>query len=160
VSGAALRAGALASAMAAVLVRARDVAGFACGLVTALPGRPAGVFFARVAGAAPDGELAAVVFGWAAGAAPVGRVPPAASPEAAAAGPPLSVVAGRVSDSLASAPSRVRSAEALAALGRLAARVWLSVPAGCLLAARLGAGSVPCPAELSPGIPFSDVTAP
>jgi hypothetical protein len=129
--------------MAAVLVRARDVAGFACGLATALPGRPAGVFFA-----------------WVVGAAPVGRVPPAASPEAAAAGPPLSVAAGRVSDSLASAPSRVRSAEALAALGRLAARVWLSVPAGCLLAARLGAGSVPCPAELSPGIPFSDVTAP
>jgi hypothetical protein len=156
VSRAALGAGALASAMAAVLVRGRDVAGFACGLATALPGRPAGVFFARAAGAAPDGEVA-VVFGWAAGAAPVGRVPPAASPEA---GPPLSVVAGRVSDPLASAPSRVRSAEALAALGRLAARVWLSVPAGCLLAARLGAGSVPCPAELSPGIPFSDVTAP
>jgi len=42
----------------------------------------------------------------------------------------------------------------------LTALVWLSVPADCVLAARLGAGSVPCPAELSPGIPFSEVTAP
>ena len=159
-SGGALGAGALASAVAAVWFRARDVAGFAWGLAAALPGRPAGGFFARVPGAAPDREVAAVVFGWAAGAVPVGRVPAPASSEAAAAWPLLSVAAGRVSDSVASALSRVRSAEALAALDRSAARVWLSVSAGCLLAARLGAGSVPCPAELSPGIPFSEVTAP
>lgn len=147
--------------MAAVLARARGVAGFASALAAALPGRPAGGFFARVPGVAPDREAAGVGFGRAAGAAPAGRGSAAASPEAVAAGPPLSVAAGRVSGPMARAPPRSHSAEAgLAARGRPAARVWLSVPAGCLLAARLGAGSVPWPAELSPGIPFSDVTAP
>jgi hypothetical protein len=147
--------------VAAVLVRARDVGGFARGLAAVFPGRAAGVFLARGLAAAPDREVGAVVFGRAAGPAPVGRVPAAVSPEAVAAGPELSVAAGRVSDSVASALPRSRSAEAaLAALDRLAARVWLSVPADCLLAARLGAGSVPCPAELSPGIPCSEVTAP
>jgi hypothetical protein len=152
--------GVLASAVAAVLVRARGVAGFAWGSAAALPGRGEGGFFARVPGVAPDREVAGVVFGPAAAPASVGRVPAAASPEAVAAGPVLSVGAGLVSDPVASALPRSRSAEASAALDRLAARVWLSVPAGCLLAARLGAGSVPCPAELSPGIPFSEVTAP
>jgi len=140
------------------LVWARGVASV---LAAALPGRSAGGFFARVPGVAPDRELADVGFGRAADPAPTGRVAAAASPEAVAGGPLLSVAADRVSDPVASALSRVRSAGAgLAARGRPAARVWLSVPAGCLLAARLGAGSVPWPAELSPGIPFSDVTAP
>jgi hypothetical protein len=147
-----------AAGSAAVCDVALAVSGVAS--AAAAPG-PAGGFFARAPGVASDREAAAVVFGRAAGPAPVDRVPAAASPEAVAAGPLLSVAAGRVSDSVAGTLPRSRSAEAaLAAGGRLAALVWLSVPADCLLAARLGAGSVPCPAGLSPGIPFSEVTAP
>jgi hypothetical protein len=149
----------LESAVAAVLVLARDVAGFARVLAGLLPDRAAGVFAPELGGA-PDRELAAVVVD----RAPVpdrGLAFAAGNPEAVAAGPVPSAAADRVSAPVASPLPWSRSAEAaLAARGRPAAFVWLSVPADCLLAARLGAGSVPCPAELSPGIPFSEVTAP
>ena len=52
------------------------------------------------------------------------------------------------------------AAAGLAARARLPVRASLTVPAGCLLAARRGAGPDPPPADLSPGIPFSEVTAP
>jgi len=146
---------------AAVLARVRDVAVFARGLAAVSSDRAAGVFFALVPGVVPDPEPAAVAFDRAPGPEPVGRVPVAVNPEAAAPAPVPSVADGRESGPVASALPWSRSAEAgLAARGRLAARVWLSVPAGCLLAARLGAGPVPLPVEPSPGVPFSEVTAP
>ena len=154
-------AAALASAVAAGVALARDVAALARVLDAVLPGRAVGVFFALVLAVVPDREVAAVGFGLAPGPDPVGRVPAAGSPEELAGSPVPSAALSRAADSVASMLPWSRSAEAaLAALGRLAALVWLSGPADCLLAARLGAGSVPCPAELSPGIPFSEVTAP
>jgi hypothetical protein len=159
-SGAALGAAALASALAAVLARARDVAVFAWALAV-LPGRAAGVVFARPLAVVPGWEVAAVVFDRSPGPDPAGRAPAAGNPEAAAAGPAASAAVGRAADSVASVLPWSRSAEAaLAARGRSAARGWLSVPAGCLLAACLGAGPVPLPVEPSPGVPFSEVTAP
>jgi hypothetical protein len=159
-SGAALGAAALASALAAVLVLARDVAVFAWALAV-LPGRAAGVVFARPLAVVLGWEIAAVVFDRSPGPDPAGRSPAAGNPEAPAAGPAASAAAARAADSVASALPWSRSAEAaLAARGRSAARGWLSVPAGCLLAARLGAGPVPLPVEPSPGVPFSEVTAP
>jgi hypothetical protein len=153
-------AAALGSAVAAVLVLARDVSGFARVLPGLLPDCAAGVFFAFELAVVPDRELAAVVFDRAPDPDP-GLVPAAGNPEAAAAGAEPPAVVGWVAASVASALPWSRSAAAAsAARGRLAALVWLSVPADCLLAARLWAGSVPCPAELSPRIPFSEVTAP
>jgi hypothetical protein len=160
VSGSVLGA-ALAPAGGAVLARVRDVAVFARGLAAVVPDRAAGVFFALVPGVVPDREPAAVVFDRAPDPDPVGRVPAAVNPEAPAPALVPSVADGRDSGPAASALPWSCSAEAaLAARGRLAARVWLSVPAGCLLVARLGAGPVPLPVEPSPGVPFSEVTAP
>ena len=140
-----------------------------------LPGRaavvlpdPAGVVFGRVlavflvredAAVVSDPEDAAVVFAREPGPDAVDRVLAAGKSDGAGPVPPTA--GGRASDPVASGLAWSWSAEAaLADRGRLAARGWLSVPAGCLLAARLGAGPVPCPVELSPGIPFSEVTAP
>jgi hypothetical protein len=106
-----------------------------------------------------DREDAAVVFDREPGPDAVDRVLAAGKPDGAWPVPPAA--GGRASDPVASPLAWSWSAEAaLADRGGLAARGWLSVPAGCLLAARLGAGPVPCPGELSPGIPFSEVTAP
>jgi hypothetical protein len=71
------------------------------------------------------------------------------------AGPEFSADAAGASDPAARAPSWPRSGEAA-----LAPRVRLLAPAGCLAAPRRGAGPVPLAAELSAGIPFSEVTAP
>ena len=132
-----------------------------------LPDR-AGVVFDRVlavflvredAAVVSDPEDAAVVFDREPGPDAVDRVLVAGKSDGAGPVPPAG--GGRASDPVASGLAWSWSAEAaLADRGRLAARGWLSVPAGCLLAARLGAGPVPCPVELSPGIPFSEVTAP
>ncbi|HET7244902.1 MAG TPA: hypothetical protein VFJ07_08700 [Streptosporangiaceae bacterium] len=144
-----------------LLVRARDVAGFARVLDAVLPDRALGVFFALVLAVVPDRDVAAAGFDRVPGPDPVARVPAAGDPEAVAAWPVPSAAAGRASGSVASAlPGSRSAAAAFVARGRLAARAWLRVPAGCLLEVRLGAGSVPCPGELSPGIPFSEVTAP
>jgi hypothetical protein len=127
----------------------------------------AGVVFDRVLAACLDREDAAVVFDWEDAAVgfdrepgpdAVDRVLAAGKPDGAWPVPPAT--GGRASDPVASAPWSWSAEAASADRGRLAARGWLSVPAGCLLAARLGAGPVPCPEELSPGIPFSEVTAP
>jgi hypothetical protein len=146
--------------------RARDVAVFARGLAAAFPGRAgvvlpdrAGVVFDRVLAVFFDCEDAAVVFDREPGPDAVGRVLAVGRPDGA--GPVPSAVGGRASDPVAGALAWSWSAEAaLADRGWLAARGWLSMLAGGLLAARLGAGPVPCPVELSPWIPFSEVTAP
>jgi len=164
VSGAVPGAGAPSSALAAGLARARDAAGFAR-LLPALfpapfPDRAAGAGFDRVLAVAPDREVAAAVFGRAPVPDPVGRVS-AGTPDAVAAAPVPSAPAGQASGSVATALPWSGSVEAaLAARGRLAAPALLSAPAGCFLAARLGAGPVPLPGEPSPGVPFSEVTAP
>jgi hypothetical protein len=150
---------ALPSPLAADLARAREVAVFDRALAVVLPGRAPGDGFARALAVVPDREAAAG-FARAPGAGPVGRFPAAGNPEAAVAvsGP---AVTGRAGGPMASVLPWSRSAEAaLAARGRLAARAWLSVPAGCFSAPRLGAGPVPRPVEPSPGVPFSEVTAP
>jgi len=153
-------------ALGAVFARARDVAVFARGLAAAFPRRAdvvlsdrAGVVLPDRAGVVFDREDAAVVFDREPGPDAVDRVLAAGKPDGAWPVPPAA--GGRASDPVASALAWSWSAEAaLADRGGLVARGWLSVPAGCLLAARLGAGPVPCPGELSPGIPFSEVTAP
>lgn len=165
---AAVGAVALASAgLAAGLVRGRDVAGFPGVLAAALPDRAAGAVFARVLAVFLDLEDAAVLFGRAPGAGAVDREPCPDATEAFVSGIPdgavplPSVAGGRAFDPAASPLAWSWSAWAASAdRGRPGARAWLSVPAGCLLAARLGAGPVPSPAELSPGIPFTEVTAP
>jgi hypothetical protein len=158
--GASVSDGAAGLASAVALVRARDVAGFARVLDAVLPGRAVGVFFALVLAAAADREVAPVGFDRLPGPGLVGRAPAAGNPESLAVWPGPSASAARASDSVASVLPGSRSAvAALAARGRLAACAWPRVPAG-RLEVRLGAGSVPCPAELSPGIPFSEVTAP
>ena len=123
--------------------------------------RPGGVVFDRVlavflvredAAVVSDPEDAAVVFDREPGPDAVDRVLAAGKsdgagpvPPTAGAAPPIRWQAGW--------PGHGSAEAALADRGRLAARGWLSVPAGCLLAARLGAGPVPCPVELSPGDP-------
>jgi hypothetical protein len=168
-SVAAVAAAALASAgLAAGLVRGRDVAGFARLLVAVLSERAAGVVLARVLAVFLDPEDAAVLFDRAPGADALDREPcsdavdlafVAGVPDGAV--PLPSVAGGRTSDPAASPSAWLWSAWAASAnRGRPGACAWLSVPAGCLLAARLGAGPVPPPAEFSPGIPFTEVTAP
>ena len=172
-----------AVASGAVFARARDVAVFARGLAVAFPGRAgavlpgragavladrAGVVFGRAlavflvredAAVVSDPEDAAVVFDREPGPDAVDRVLAAGKSDGAGLVPPAA--GGRASDPVASGLAWSWPGEAaLADRGRPAARGWLIVPAGCLLAARLGAGPVPCPVELSPGIPFSEVTAP
>jgi hypothetical protein len=166
VSGAAGATAVPSSALGAVFPRARDVAVFARGLAAAFPGRAAAVLpgraavvFDRVLAVFFDWEDAAAVFDREPRPDAVDRVLAAGRPDGAGPVPPAA--GGRASDPVAGGLAWSWSAEAaLADRGRLAARGWLSVPAGCLLAARLGAGPVPCPVELSPWIPFSEVTAP
>src|SRR5207248_53558 len=132
---------------------------FARVLADVLPDRAVGGFFARVL-AVPVREVAGVAFGRAPGPDP-GLVPAAGSPAAVVPRLVPSAATGWASDSVASALPRSPSAgAALTARGRLAARGWPRVPAGCRLAARLGAGPVPLPVEPSPGVPLSEVTAP
>jgi len=74
------------------------------------------------------------------------------------AGPAPSAAAAASAGSMA-----VLSPWSLSARGvrwRLPVRAWRTALARCLRPARLGAGPVPPPVELSPGIPFSDVTGP
>jgi hypothetical protein len=158
VPGVVLAAGVPASVLAGVFGRAREVVVFARGLAVVLPDRADGVFD-RVPAVVVGPEVAAVVFGRAPGPDAADWVPGSseAAPEASA----PSAVAGHASVSMASALAWSRPVEAgPAACGRPAVRAWLSVSAGCLLPARLGAGPVPRPGELSPGVPFSEVTAP
>jgi hypothetical protein len=151
VSGGAVAASGSASA-AAVLARALDAAVF---------DRVPAAFLGRAPGAVFACGLAAAFFD----RAPDDvrdRVPAAGLPAAA---PVLSAEAGGASASVASALAWLRpAAGAFAACTRPPARAWpgawASVLADCLLAARRGAGSVPFPAESSPGSPFSEVTAP
>jgi hypothetical protein len=164
VSGAVRGAGAPSSAVATGLARARDAAGLARLLpavfLALFPDRAAGAGFDRVLAVAPDREVAAAVFGRAPVPDPVGRVP-AGTPEAVEAAPVPSAPADQASGSVVTAlPWSGPVEAALAARGRLAAPALLSAPAGCFLAARLGAGPVPLPGEPSPGVPFSEVTAP
>jgi len=124
----------------------------------AVPDR-AGVVFDRVLAVFFDREDAVAVVDREPGPDAVDRALAAGRPDGAGPVPPAA--GGRASDPVTGGLAWSWSAEAaLADRGRLAARGWLSVPAGCLLAARLGAGPVPCPVELSPWIPFSEVTAP
>jgi hypothetical protein len=158
VPGVVVAAGVPASVLAAVFARAREVVVFAGGLAVVLSGRAGGVFD-RVGAFVVGRELAAVVFGRVPGPDAVDWVP--GSSEAAPEASVPSAVAGHASVSVASALAWSRPVEAAsAACGRPAVRAWLSVSAGCLLAERLGAGPVPPPGELSPGVPFSEVTAP
>jgi hypothetical protein len=157
-SGAVVVAGVPASVLAAGFARAREVVVLARGLGV-VPSDRAGGVFDREPAVVAGREVAAVVFGRVPGPGAVDWVP--GSSEAAPEASVPSAVAGHDSASVASTLAWSRPVEAAsAACGRPAVRAWRSVSAGCLLAARLGAGPVPPPGELSPGVPFSEVTAP
>jgi hypothetical protein len=153
-------AAALLVALAAGLALVRGTA-FARVPVVVPRDRAVGAGFDLALAVVPDREVAAAVFGLASGTGSAGRLPAAGDPEAAMATAVPSAVPGRACGPLASVLPWSRSAEAaFAARGRPAARAWLSEPAGCFSAPRLGAGPVPLPVEPSPGVPFSEVTAP
>ena len=155
--GVVLAAGVPASVLAVGFARAREVVVFARGLAV-VPSDRAGGVFDRDPAVVAGREVAAVVFGLVPGPGAVDWVPGSSEAAPEASGP--SAVAGHASASVASALAWSRPVEAVsAACGRPAVRAWRSVSAGCLLA-RLGAGPVPPPGELSPGVPFSEVTAP
>jgi hypothetical protein len=123
----------------------------------------AGVSFAGVPAAASAAPVPAVVFGRAPDGG-VARVLPAGA-DLFAATDDASVVAPSAGASAPPGPTSrppawPRPVAVLAARDRLPVRAGLPASAGALRAVRLGAGPVPLPVELSPGIPFSEVTAP